>query len=100
MIIETERTIIRYFKKEDFEDLYKLIGTVISGILRFFVVIRLFPRTTTFFQPEQLIQSEFFGNADPVEYNSSLFLPSTPDLRQCDKAQKYNSPMKQYKLRF
>ena len=78
----------------------RLIGTVISGILRFFVVIRLFPRTTTFFQPEQLIQSEFFGNADPVEYNSSLFLPSTPDLRQCDKAQKYNSPMKQYKLRF
>ena len=59
-----------------------------------------YPRTTTIFQPEQLSQSKIFGNADTAKYNFSLFLPSSPDSRQCDKAQRYNSPTKPYKLRF
>src|SRR5574344_1068393 len=44
-----------------------------------------FPELRLFSHPEQLIQSEFSGNADSKKCNSSLFLPSTPDTRQCDK---------------
>ena len=58
------------------------------------------PELRLFSHPEQLIQSEFSGNADSKKCNSSLFLPSTPDSRQCDKAQRYNSPVKPYELRF
>jgi len=59
-----------------------------------------YPRTTTIFQPEQLSQSKIFGNADTAKYNFILFLPSSPDSRQYDNAQRYNSPTKPYKLRF
>src|SRR5574344_2556676 len=58
------------------------------------------PELRLFSHPEQLIQSEFSGNADSKKCNSSLFLPSTPDSRSCDKAQTHNSPTKPYKLRF
>src|SRR5574344_2451482 len=58
------------------------------------------PELRLFSHPEQLIQSEFSDNADSKKCNSSLFLPSTPDTRQCDKANTYNSPTKPYKLRF
>lgn len=39
------------------------------------------PELRLFSHPEQLIQSEFSGNADSKKCNSSLFLPSTPDSR-------------------
>ena len=35
-----------------------------------------------------------------MKHNSSLFPPSSPDLRQYDKPQRYNSPTKPYKHRF
>ena len=37
--------------KSTFQRIYKLIGTVISGFLRFWVKIRFFPRTMTFYSP-------------------------------------------------
>lgn len=51
-------------------------------------------------QPEQLILSKFFGNADPMEGNPSLFLQSSLDLHQYGKIPRYNSPRSLYKHQF
>lgn len=52
----------------------KLIGTVISEYLRSYVKIRLLPRTTTFFQPEQRIQPEFSATPITRRINPAGFL--------------------------
>jgi len=44
--------------------------------------IGIYPELRLCFHTEQLNQSEFFGNANPMKHNSSLFIPSIPDSRQ------------------
>jgi len=78
----------------------KLIGTVISGFLRFLVVIRPLPRITTVFAPRTTDSIRIFRQRRHAKFNISLFLPSSPDLRQSDKGPRYTSPTKPYKHRF
>jgi len=57
-----------------------LVGTVISGFLRFFTGIRVFPELQLIPLPERLLLPNFLGNTDPRNYELGLLLLSTLEL--------------------